>query len=203
MKHKIKYLLLLFSIFPIFSFAQNAVASYAYVQTCYNKHDCYSIGNSALIFIDQRNNELIIQVDFNKFKLGNDSLDEWLVNLSESNLIFRGQLKPPNELLLSMPLLKPITVKGTVSFNGHTKPYNLELILSTNTREGMQTVNNSNNFTDITNGSMQLSLSPKDFKIDSRLHHYKKSIIVAISRGHINNLTPELEPLIKNNATIR
>ncbi len=197
MAKKINYFILLFFISPFIGLSQNVIASDAYIQSCYNRHECYSIGNSALIFLDQRTNEFIIQVDFNKFKIGNDTLDEWLVNLSESNLVFRGQLKPHNDLLLSIPVFKTISVKGTINFNGYDKPYNLDLIFLGNAREGLQMMSSPSNFTDVTKASLQIAFNPKDFKIDSRNHHYKKTITISISRGYINNLTPETAPLLK------
>ena len=52
------------------------------------------ISNSGLIFLNGTTGEFLVQVDFNKFKIGNDTLDDWLNNLSKTYLIFKGQLDP-------------------------------------------------------------------------------------------------------------
>lgn len=203
MKKKINYLILLLCFTSIAGYAQNIVSSLAYVQTCYNRHECFSIGNSSLIFLNQGTNEFIVQVDFSKFKIGNDTLDEWLVNLAESYFIFKGQLNPRNEIGLNYSILKPIIINGMIYFNGHKKPYSLQLMALGNAREGLQTMSNPNSIADLIYGSMHFTFNPKDFKIDSRHHHYKKTVSIAISKGYINGLTPEADKMIMDKTLIK
>ena len=192
---KISLSLLLSSI-SFLSFSQSLIPSNAYVQTCYNKLDCYSIGNSAFLYLNHGNNEFILQIDFSMFKLSNDTLDEWLENLTVSQLIFKGSLNTSNSAGLSHPVLKPISVNGFVTFNGITKPYRMELFVSGNSQSGLNQVGNPQNNYDIVNASLQLLIHPKDFKVVSKSHHYKNKITIAISRGYLNELTPQLEHLI-------
>lgn len=196
MTTKVLFLSVTLSLFSLISFSQNLIPSYAYIQTCYNKQDCYSIGNSAFLYLNHSNNEFILQVDFSKFKLGNDTLDEWLENLTVSQLIFKGSLNTSNSAGLSHPLLKPINVNGFVTFNGITKPYHMEIVVSGNSQSGLNQVGNPQNNYDIVNASLQLLIHPKDFKVVTKSHHYKNKITIAISRGYLNELTPQLEHLI-------
>jgi hypothetical protein len=141
-----------------------------------------------------------MQLDFSKFKLGNDTLDEWLENLTVSQLIFKGSLNTSSSAGLSHPLLKPINVNGFVTFNGITKPYHMEIVVSGNSRSGLNQVGDPQSNYDIVNASLQLLIHPKDFKVVTKSHHYKNKITIAISRGYLNELTPQLEHLIQEQA---
>lgn len=180
-----------------FSNSQNVIPSTAYIQSCYNNHICYSISNSAQVFFNTDNNEIILQLDFNKFKLGNDTLDEWLYDLSCSNLIFKGQLKTNNLLELSHHNSKSILINGKISFNGISKPYTIELNIFEIPKDAMLYKENSQDYFDRINLNMQLAFSPKDFNIDKKNQHYKKTVAIAVSRGYINELKPGMEFLLK------
>lgn len=180
-----------------FSNSQNTVPSTAYIQSCYDKQNCYSISNSALVFFNNENSELIVKLDFNKFKLGNDTLDEWLKDLSCSNLIFKGQLKSNNLLELSHHNSKSILVNGLIAFNGISKPYAVELNIFEIPKDALLYKENSQDYFDRINLNMQLAFSPKDFNIDKKNQHYKKTVTIAVSRGYINELKPGMEFLIK------
>ena len=179
-------------------YSQNVVSSNTYINFCYNKQECYSIGNSALIFLNNRNNEFLVQIDFNKFKIGNDTLDEWLNFLPESNLTFKGQLNLKNAFGLDHQTLKPIEISGIVNFNGVLKPITFDLIIWKPNSNYLQVTNNNENEFVMLNVSMHIRLRAKDFKIDSRNHHFTKMIDIVVSKGFVNELTPDLELIIKN-----
>ena len=195
---KLKYIFLqLFLVYSI-GYTQNIIPSTAYVQSCYNKHECYSISNSALVFFNKENNEFIVQIDFNKFKLGNDSLDEWLKDLSGTHLVFKGHLNSNNLLELSHHNSKPIIVNGLISFNGISKNYSLELTVFEIPKDALLYKENSQDYFDRVNANMQLAFYPKDFNIDKKHLHYKKTVTMVLYRSYINELKPGMEFLIKD-----
>lgn len=192
------FLIVALSLNCIFSYSQNVIPSTAYLQSCYNKHDCFSISNSALVFFNPNNNQLIAQFDFNKFKLGNDTLDEWLKELSETNLVFRGNLNTNDLLSLSHHNSKSILINGTIHFNGISKPHSLELTIFEISKDAILYKDNSQDYFDRVNANMQLAFYPKDFNIDKKHQHYKKSVTIAVYRGYINELKQGMEFLIKD-----
>ncbi len=181
-----------------FSFSQNVVPSNAFVETCYNKEDCYRINNSAFIFKNNITGEFLLQVDFSKFKIGNDTLDDWLNDLSKTYFIFDGQLSPSDMININHNSSKPCVVNGTLHFNGYTKPYRLELSFFRIAGTGSVIGNTTPNYVERPTVSMQIAFHAKDFHIGNRSHHYKKTIRLAISRGYVNDWSPEVNALIKH-----
>jgi len=194
----IKHLLVLNIFLTKLSYSQQLVYSNTYVQSCYDKKDCFSINNSSLIFFNPNNNEIILEVDFSKFKLGNDTLDEWLHDLEKSHLVFRGSLNTNDLLSLSHHNTKPIQINGLITFNGITKPYNLEINIFEIANTGIMFLNNSQDYFDRVNVNMHLGFYPKEFGIDKKQKHFKKSITIALYRGYLNQYRPEIESLLQN-----
>lgn len=179
--------------------AQNIMPSNAFVETCYNKTDCYRISNSAFIFKNSISGEFLLQVDFSKFKVGNDTLDDWLFDLSKTYLLFHGQLSATDMANINNNSSKPCIVNGTIDFNGYTKPYRLELTFYRSMGTGTVISNTlPANFVDRPTVTLQLAFHAKDFHIGNRSHHYKKTIRLAISRGYVNEWTPEVNAMIKH-----
>lgn len=179
-------------------FSQNVVPSNAFVETCYNKVDCYGINNSAFIFKNNITGEFLLQVDFSKFKIGNDTLDDWLNDLSKTYFIFDGQLSPSDMININHNSSKPCVVNGTLHFNGYTKPYRLELSFFRIAGTGSVIGNTTPNYVERPTVSMQIAFHAKDFHIGNRSHHYKKTIRLAVSRGYVNDWSPEVNALIKH-----
>lgn len=173
-------------------YPQSIIPSIAYLQACYNSHECYSINNSAFLFLDHDNREFTVQINFSKFKVGNDSLDEWLNYLPDSQLVFKGYITYEDELGSKHPVLKPIVIKGNIQFNGISKPYNLQIMKTGNPIDGSQFVSNTKDHFDMVYASMQFTFNPHDFKLDSKNHHYKKTFKIAISKGYVNKLPQNL-----------
>lgn len=179
--------------------AQNVFPSNAFIETCYNKTDCYRIGNSSLIFLNNTTGDFLIQVDFNKFKIGNDTLDDWLNDLSKSHLTFKGRLNTKDLLDMNNYYVKNRFVNGSLSFNGISIPYKLELIFFRNGKEGsIESEPAQNYYNRIALGNLQIKFHAKDFKIGNREHHYKKTIRLYIDRGYINEWTSETNSFIHN-----
>jgi hypothetical protein len=45
---------------------------------------------------------------------------------------------------------------------------------------------------------LQISFKPKEFKLDKKPHHLKKTISINIGSGYINQLKPGMEKFIEN-----
>lgn len=108
----------LFLINSLSIFGQDLQSSKTYIQTCYHDQQCFSLNSSSFIFYSPDSHELIITVDFAKFKIGNDTLDEWLDDLDDTKLVFMGELNTDNLLSLTHYNSKAILINGSVSFNG-------------------------------------------------------------------------------------
>jgi hypothetical protein len=193
-----KKLLLILFISSLKTNAQNVQPSKTYIQTCYNDRQCFSLNSSSFVFYNPDNHELIINVDFAKFKIGNDSLDEWLDDLDGTKLIFRGQLNTDNLLNLTHHNSKAILVNGLMSFNGVSHAHTIELTLFEISKEGMLFVDNQNNYFDRINANLQFGFYPKEFKINKKPHHLKKKITLAVYRGYVNPFKPGLEHWLTN-----
>ena len=185
----------LFIIFLLYCgnyFCQTVNSSKAYISTCYNKQQCFSLSNGAFIFLNVANSEFIITVDFNKFKIVNDTLDEWLDDLDDTKLIFKGQLNTSNLLELTHHNSKAHHINGIITFNGITKPHTIEFTLFEIANTGILYTNNSQDYFDRVATNLQFAFYPKEFKLDKKKHHLKKSISVAIYKGYINELKPDM-----------
>ena len=83
-------------------FAQaQIISSNTYIRTCLNTIECSSISHSSMLFYDENKNCLYLIVDFNNFRTGEDSLDSWLADLSETSLYYKVSFPPENFLGLS------------------------------------------------------------------------------------------------------
>ena len=188
-----KKLVILIFLHSLRTIAQDVHSSKTYIQTCYQDQQCFSLNSSSFIFYSPANHELIIKVDFAKFKIGNDTLDEWLDDLDDTKLIFRGQLNTDNLLTLTHHNSKAILVNGSMSFNGVTHAHTIELTLFEVPREGMLSMDNQNDYFDRINANLQLGFYPKEFKIHKKPHHLKRKITLAIYRGYVNPFKPGME----------
>lgn len=189
----------MFLILTKLGYSQTAITSNAFIEACYNKVECYGISNFALIFLNNNNGDFLLKIDFNNFRIGNDTLDDWLDDLSKSQFLFTGNLNS-NELNgVINNNSKPSIINGKINFNEITKPYNLELRIFRNSKEGTLISNNAQNYFDrVAISSLQIIFHAKDFHIGNKNHHFKKTIRIAITRGYINEWSPEAESLIKH-----
>lgn len=185
--------------FTLNYFCQDIISSKTYVNTCYNKHQCFSLSNGSFIYYNTANSELIIIVDFNMFKLGNDSLDEWLGDLDDTKLIFKGALPTSNLLELTHHNSKTILVNGIITFNNISINHTIEFTLFELANNGLLFKDNMQDYFDRLNINLQFAFYPKEFKINKKAHHLKKSITIAIYRGYINELKQGMEHLIIDN----
>lgn len=192
-----KYLLSLFIIVAVQVNAQNIQSSKTYVNTCFNDQQCFSLNNSSYIFYNNANHELILTVDFSKFKIGNDTLDEWLDDLDDTKLVFKGKINTDNLLSLTHHNSKPIILNGLITFNGVSHSHSVEMTMFEISKEGMLYSNNGEDYFDRINVNLQFGFHPKEFKINKKKHHLKKKIVLSVYRGIINSYKPGMEKWIE------
>jgi len=179
-------------------FGQDVKPSKTYIQTSYHAQQFFSINSSSFVFYSPDSHELIIKVDFAKFKIGNDTLDEWLDDLVDTKLIFKGQLNTDNLLSLTQHNSKGNLVHGLMTFNGVSRAHTLELTLFEIPREGLLFVDNQNDYFDRINVNLQFGFYPKEYKINKKPHHLKKKITLAIYRGYVNPFKSGMEHWLTN-----
>jgi hypothetical protein len=187
--------LVFLSYYPAFS--QSAHSSKAYVNTCFNKHQCFSVNetNGCFLFYNESNQELKIVLDFSKFRIGNDTLDAWLDDLDDTYFVFNGFIKNKKFLELSPNSTLSLNLNGIISFNNVSSSHIAELSLFEISNQGMLYHDNNQDFLDRVQANIMITFYPREFKIDKMSHHLKKSVSISIFRGYINQYKPEYESL--------
>ncbi len=187
-----------FLLFGLQLFGQEVYPSNTFIQACYNNKNCFTDKTSSFLFYNEANHEFYVVVDFAKSKTGIDSLDMWLQDLDDTKFVFTGVLNSDRLPALSNHGFKTLHVNGMASFNHVQHAYTIELVLFQISQDGMLYRNTGNDYYDKVRANMQLSFKPKDFKLDKKHHHLKKTISINIGSGYINQLKPGMEHLIKN-----
>lgn len=188
---------LIFIVLPYFSKAQEVRRSNTYIDTYYHGEKHFSIKDASYIFCSPGNSEIYIALNFADLKCGVDSLDEWLLDLTDSKLVFKGHLPSGDLLLLTHHNTKSLAVNGEVTFNGFKHSHTVEINFFEISREGLLYNNNGHDHFDRVAVNVQFSILPKDFGIHKKPHHLKKKISVAIGKGIINEYKTEHESFIK------
>lgn len=194
-----KYILLIILFILSFdrSFAQELRRSSTYIDTYYHGEKHFSIKDASFIFYSPSNGEIYITLNFADLKCGVDSLDEWLLDLSDTKLIFKGHLQSNDLLSLTHHNLKAMEVNGQTSFNGQTHNHTVMIHFFEISREGLLFINNAQDYFDRVATNIQFTFLPKEFGIQKKPHHLKKKISVAIGKGIINEFRTEHEVLVK------
>lgn len=177
--------------------AQEVYPSMTFVQTNYHNHQCFANDNASQLFFNEDNKELYVIVDFSKVKVGHDTIDAWLDDLDDSKLYFKTIITSDKLLLLTNNNTRTLKVSGKVKFNDVVNELTLDMTFFEISKEGMLYRNNGNDYYDRIRASFQLEILPKDYKIDKKIHHLKKPIIISIGSGYVNQLKPGLESWIE------
>lgn len=177
--------------------AQSVYPSMTFVQTYYNNHQCFANDNAAQLFFNEDNKELYVIVDFSKVKVGHDTIDAWLDDLDDGKLYFKGIIAADKLLQLTNNNSKTFKVNGKVKLNDVVNDVTVSLTFFEISKEGMLFRNTGNDYYDRIRASFQLELLPKDYKIDKKIHHLKKTITISIGSGYVNQLKPGLETWIE------
>jgi hypothetical protein len=193
---KVFYFLFLY-LSPIYIFSQDLRRSNTYIDTYYQGEKHFSIKDASYIFYSSGNSEIYVVLNFGDLKCGVDSLDEWLLDLTDSKLVFKGQLPSNDLVLLSHHNSRAIIVNGEITFNGMKHQQAIEINFFEVSREALFYDNNSQDYFDRVSANLQFSFLPKDFGVHKKPHHLKKKISIAIGRGAIIELKSEYEKFIK------
>lgn len=186
MPKKIALLVLLINC--LVTFGQEIKRSSTYIDTYYHGEKHFSIRDASEIQFNEGNNELTLLVDFSKLKCGVDSLDEWLLDLTDTKFIFKGFIPPGGLLTLTHHNTRSIEVEGIVEFNGKSHKQIAFINFYEISRDGMLLINNGSDYYDRVAANIQLTFLPKFFGVDKKPHHLKKKISIAIGRGIINKV---------------
>lgn len=177
--------------------AQELRRSSTYIDTYYHGEKHFSIKDASLIFYNPGNGELYITLNFADLKCGVDSLDEWLLDLIDTKLVFKGHLQNSDLLSLTHHNLKSLEVNGQISFNGKSHDHIVMIHFFEISKEGLIYINNSQDYFDRVAANIQFTFFPKEFGIQKKPHHLKKKISVAIGKGIINEFKTEHESFMK------
>lgn len=176
--------------------SQRLMNSTVHLQTCYHNKECFSVAESGMIYYDETSHWLYLKLDFNKFKLGNDTLDEWLDDLDENFLYYKAQVAPEQFPSLSNHNSRQFKVNGFVKANGVMHERKGEMAVYEISEQSMLYVNNDNKYFDHLRIILALNVIPKEHGIDKKKHHLKKTIYVQISQGYINLIKPGMESIV-------
>lgn len=182
-----------------YAYAQEVIPSNAIVNTSYIGKD-YSLKESvASIFYNEVSKEIYVVVDFSKFKNELDSTNNWLIDIQDSRLVYKGDIKSENLLTLTSNNSKSVELNGKIKFNNVVVIKTIELILFEISKDGILYRNNNNDYYDRIRASVEISISPKDFNINKKSHHLTMPIFIRIENGYVNQFKPGMENWIGNN----
>ncbi len=179
-------------------FSQNLISSGAYIQTCIQKTNCFSVNNNAYLFYDENQEELVLKLDFSRVTSGKDTIDDWLDDLEGTILYFIAHFNKSEFQMLSNNNAKTYKLYGKIFFNGIVNNHVTELTLFQTAENSLLTRNTNENMYDVFKVNFGFSFSPKNFKIHKRPHHLKKQITIGVAAGRVNLLKPEFRHLLKD-----
>lgn len=179
--------------------AQFNISSNTFIQTYINGQKFYSINNSSFIYYDENTHYIFLKVDFEKFKTSEDTIDEWLEDLTDSYLYYKAPLTNDFFLGIGANGHKRIKLNGWINLNGIWKEKQVDIDIISGLSGGIDQRNNKNHF-DAYRVNFNFALLPKDFKINKKPHHLKKSLEIVVSMGSINLVQPGMGALILGNA---
>ena len=163
-------------------------SSSAYIQTCYQKNTCFSLSQKGFVYYDANKEQLSFTIDFATFRLGEDSLDEWLDDLSDTKLTFTAELNNYQLPSLSNHASKSYKLKGNLTLNDKTVMHTAEVTLFEISEQNMDFQSSQNNEFEKLRIHLAISFLPKEYGIDKKPHHLKKTIFINIGSGYINYL---------------
>lgn len=160
--------------------------SNVYIQTIYHSKPHFSLAQTSLVFFNSAQQELFLEIDFADFKSEVDSLDEWLVDLTASKLVVKATVNEEQITGLHNNESRTLHLSSLVSLNGitHTIPFNFTIFEIS--QQGLQYQNIQDNVFDRLRFNCVIVFMPKDFGVNKKPHHLKKSISLSFGNGFIN-----------------
>jgi len=193
-----KYLLIVLMLFATMAYkSQSIISSGAYVQTCIQKTNCFSVNNNAYLFFDENSNELILKIDFLKIRSGKDTIDDWIDDLDGTTFYYIAHFNKEEFQHQTNNNFRSYKLNGKIYFNGIWTNNVTEMVLFQTSENSLMTRNTNDNIYDTFKVNFGFSFMPKDFKIHKRPHHLKKQITIGVTGGRVNLLKPEFRHMIK------
>lgn len=170
--------------------AQEIKKSVTYVDTYYHGEKHFSIKEASQVFYDATNGDIKIKINFSQFKCGVDSIDEWLEDLTGTELIFTGHLPTTDLIALTHHNTKTMELPGILAFNNQTHAVKINFGMYEISKEGILYKNTGQDLLDRIAANILIIIHPKDFGINKKPHHLTKKISIAIGRAFLNNSMP-------------
>lgn len=165
---------------------EGLIPSNAYIQTCIDKSQCFAINSSAFLFYDETKEAFFLKLDLNKFKTGEDTLDDWLDDLGGDYLYLKAPLEKAAFIGgLANNNSKSFDINAQVLLNHVWDDESIELNLSQAEPSSLNP-NLGNSVYANKRVTFALVLSPKDYKVHKGSHNVKKTIYIGIHSGQIN-----------------
>jgi hypothetical protein len=189
MRISILIILLILSFTPQ---AQNVIPSNTYVRTCLNDIECSSINSSSFLYYDEARNKFYIKIDFNRLKTGQDSVDFWLEDLTDTYFYFKATL--PREQFPSLSSYNATNFKmvGQAFLNNRWNHQTIDITIYRAEHDMINNTVNANRF-EAYKVNFSFSFSPKDFAIHKKPQRLTNIIFIGVGGGQINELSPGME----------
>jgi hypothetical protein len=183
----------------VFSFKaqqlSDIISSNTVVRTCIEETQCYSVGDASYLFYDESKNEFYLKVDFTRFKTGNDSIDSWVGDLMETFLYFKGYFEKDKFIPPANTNSATFEINGKTFLNGKWMNQRIDLTIFSIDNTILNPATDQSKY-DLYKVNFSLSILPKDFNIQKKLHQLNNVIYIDVSLGRINLLRPGMEHLV-------
>jgi hypothetical protein len=167
------------------------------VKTCVEEKQCTSIDDASYLFYDESKNEFYLKVDFTRFDAEKDSANSWLNDLMDTHLYFKGYFEKEKFIPPTGTNSASFKVNGKTFLNGKWNDQTVDITVFT--LENTIVVNPATDKSKYDQYKVNFSLSilPKDFNVQKKLHHLNNVIYIDVTLGRINLLRPGMEHLVK------
>ncbi|MBL7932834.1 MAG: hypothetical protein JNL60_13075 [Bacteroidia bacterium] len=200
-KHILTFLLCASGLLALKGQNDPLLSSNAYIQTCIDQSQCFSINSSALLFYDEPKGAFFLKLELTKFKTGTDTLDDWLDDLGSEFLYLKVPIQKENFIGgLSNNNYKTFKINNaSVLLNGIWHDEFLELTLSqaepNNPLVPSPKSSGNDTYANI-RATFSLVLSPKNYKVHRKAHNVKNTIYIGVHSGRINLIRDNMYTLL-------
>lgn len=194
-----KWLIHAFSILAASVNAQfsDIISSNTSVKTCIEEKQCSLIDDASYLFYDESKNEFYLKVDFMKFHATQDSTNDWLNDLMDTHLYFKGYFEKEKFIPPSGTNSANYKVNGKTFLNGKWNDQIVDITVFTMENTIVPNPVTDKSKYDNYKVNFSLSILPKDFNVQKKAHHLNNVINIDVTLGRINLLRPGMEHLVK------
>lgn len=183
-------------LFALNSGAQDLVSSNTSVESCIDKSDCVTFKSGSLLFYDETKNELVLKVDFSKFRIDGDTTDNWINDMIDTLLFYKAILNKEDFPTLSNQNTKTLKLNGKVFYNQTWRDQPIEISVYP-TENSIVPGSSGNLRYDNLKVNFNIPFVPKDFKAYKELYYNNQTVDIAVTLGRINLLRPGMEYHLK------